>query len=90
MIEDLEGRVARSGSSGLELADVERVSDDGVGCGFHDEAGEVCRFARQDRRDGRVDVEPGGSQLCYGAQAVWNGFAARLEDLADAVVIGSN
>ena len=90
MIEDFEGCVAGGCAPGFELSNVKRVANDRVGCGFDDKTGEVWRLAGEDGSDGGVDVEPGIAQLFDCAQTIGDGFAAWLEDFADAIVVGGD
>ena len=87
MIEDLEGRLARGSTARFKLADVERVPDDRVVCRVDNKLGQGWGLARQDGGDGGIDVEPGGAEGGDGFDAVFDGFAARLEDLANSIVV---
>ena len=67
---------------------MQRVANDRIVRRLHRHVRQKLRVAGQDRRQRRVDVEPGFPQRLDCAQAVGDRFASRLEYTADAVVVG--
>ncbi len=88
MVKDLEGMLAGGCSLGLGGANVQRVANDWIVGSVNCHARQKLGVARKDGSKGRVHIETGATERLDRAEAVGNRIAARLEDLANTIVVG--
>ena len=88
MVKDLEGWFAGGCASGLGCANVERVANDWIVGGVNGHTRQQLGVAGKDGRKGRIDIETGVTKRFDRAEAIRDGIATRLEDLADTIIVG--